>query len=168
MAAMSGRPTKRILVGLDGSAGSAAALDKAIELARALDAEVVAAHVFELPYPSLAPVAGGAPMGVAGDVQSVEDSMRRTVKQEFDTTWCAPLRDAGVRHRELFGDGRAGPMLQQTVDEEDVDLIVVGRRGRSALVELLAGSVSQYLVHRAGRPVLVTADPAPRKDRPTR
>jgi nucleotide-binding universal stress UspA family protein len=41
-----------------------------------------------------------------------------------------------------------------------VDLIAVGRRGRGSLAELLAGSVSQSLIHTATRPVLVAPEPA--------
>jgi nucleotide-binding universal stress UspA family protein len=160
---MSAEPTARILVGLDGSEGSAAALDQAIGLARATGAEIVAAHVFELPYPNLAPIAGGAPMGVGAEVGTLEESMRERVKEVFRTEWCAPLQNAGVPYRELFGEGRPGDSLADAAARENVGLIVVGRRGRGSLTELLAGSVSQYLIHRAGRPVLVVTEPS--KDR---
>src|SRR5467141_4020502 len=68
--------TSRVLVGLDGSEGSAAALHLTIKLARAIDAEITAMHVFQFPYPVLAPMAGGASMGVGGEVGSLEESTR--------------------------------------------------------------------------------------------
>jgi nucleotide-binding universal stress UspA family protein len=157
--------TARLLVGLDGSEGSAAALHLAIKLARAIDAEITAMHVFQFPYPVLAPMAGGAAMGIGGEVGSLEESTRESVKQAFETEWCAPLRDAGVRYREVFGDGRPGEQLKGAAERDNVDLIVVGRRGLGSLAELLAGSVSQYLVHRAERPVLITPHPSERDDR---
>jgi len=43
---------KKILVGLDGSTGSARALAWAIELAKSLDGEIVAAHVVQLLSPA--------------------------------------------------------------------------------------------------------------------
>ena len=43
---------KKILVRLDGSNGSARALDWAIALAKALDAEIVAAHVVQVLSPT--------------------------------------------------------------------------------------------------------------------
>ena len=55
-------PPKTILVGLDGSAGSAGALDWAIALAKALDAEIVAVHVVQLLSPSAVGL-GLAPIG---------------------------------------------------------------------------------------------------------
>jgi nucleotide-binding universal stress UspA family protein len=150
---------ERILVGLDGSPGSSAALDWAIDLARAVDAEVIAVHVFQLPYPMLVPAAGGTSMGVGGEVGSLEQSLRETVKETFRNEWCAPLEKAGVRYREVFGEGRAGPVLEEAAERERADLIVTGRRGLTALREFFAGSVSQHLVHHAGVPVLVIPQP---------
>ncbi len=39
----------RIVIGLDGSAGSAHALQWAIDMAKGLDAEIVAVHIERLP-----------------------------------------------------------------------------------------------------------------------
>ncbi len=161
---MSDEAIAQILVGLDGSEGSAAALRKAIQLAKAMDAEVVAVHVFQLPYPVLAPAAGGAAMGVGAEVSTFEQSMRERVKEVFRTQWCAPLEEAGVRYREVFGEGRPGAVLEEAAERDNVDLIVVGRRGLGSLTELLAGSVSQYLVHRASRPVLVIPHPSEKEE----
>ncbi len=86
--------------------------------------------------------------------------MRERVKATFRTEWCAPLEAAGVRYRELFGEGRAGPALLDAADQEQVHVIVTGRRGRTTLVEMLAGSVSQFLVHRARQPVVVIPNPS--------
>ncbi|MBO0686993.1 MAG: universal stress protein, partial [Candidatus Dormibacteraeota bacterium] len=90
---------ERILVGLDGSSGSEAALNWAIDLAKALNAEITAVHVFEMPYPMI-PAAGGVPMGIGGEVGLLEQSLREAVKDKFRTDWCAPLVNAGVRYRE--------------------------------------------------------------------
>jgi nucleotide-binding universal stress UspA family protein len=159
MTAMSARRIERILVGLDGSAGSAAALEWAIGLAQALGAEVVAVHAFEMPYPVLAPAAGGASLGVGAEVESAERSLRDAVRETFRTEWCGPLVRSGVKHQALFSEGRAGPVLVEAAQSRDVDLVVTGRRGIGAIAELFAGSVSQYLVHRAARPVLVIPTP---------
>jgi nucleotide-binding universal stress UspA family protein len=89
----------------------------------------------------------------------LEQSMRESEKEAFRTQWCAPLLEAGIRYREVFGEGRAGPVLVEAAESEEVDLIVTGRRGLGSLTELLAGSVSQHLVHRANRPVAVIPSP---------
>jgi nucleotide-binding universal stress UspA family protein len=150
---------KRIMVGLDGSEGSAAALRWTIALAKTADAEVIALHALELPYRLFAPPGEGAAFGVSAELGSWEQSMRDSAKEAFRTQWCAPLHEAGIRYREVFGEGRAGPVLVEAAESEEVDLIVTGRRGLGSLTELLAGSVSQHLVHRANRPVVVIPSP---------
>jgi nucleotide-binding universal stress UspA family protein len=156
---MGEKAIRRILVGLDGSKGSAAALDWAITWAKDADAEIVAVHVFQLSYPLTAPPAGGTMLGLGSEVASAEELLRQGVKEAFRTEWTAPLAQAGVRYRELFGEGRAGPVLIEAAEREEADVIVTGRRGLGSLTEIVAGSVSQYLVHRSGRPVLVIPNP---------
>ena len=134
-------------MGLDGSEGSARALDWAIGVASAVDAEVIAVHAHELPMYLARP--NGVPY--VPDLESWEQSAR----QEFELRWCAPLAAAGVRRRTVFETGRASEVLLRQAEEVVADLIVTGRRGRGELVELLAGSVSQSLVHRAHCPVVV-------------
>src|SRR3981081_2771268 len=85
---------KKILVGLDGSTGSARALDWALGLAKALDAEIVAVHVAELLTPSALGL-GMAPIDLPDDW--IDDLRRR-----FENEWTAPLKQAGVRYRTIF------------------------------------------------------------------
>ncbi len=86
---MNEKSIKQIMVGLDGSEGSAAALRWTIDLAKTIDAEVIALHAFELPYRAFAPPAGGAAFGVSTEVGSFEQSMRDGAKEAFRTQ-CAP------------------------------------------------------------------------------
>lgn len=144
---MSRGPIARIVVGIDGSDGSADALRWAIELAAGVDAEVVAVHAHELPR--YVPHATGTPF-----VPELEN-WERLAQQEFELRWCAPLAAAGVRHRMVFQVGTPGEVLLGVAERVAADLIVTGRRGRSELLELLAGSVSQRMVHRAHCPVVV-------------
>jgi nucleotide-binding universal stress UspA family protein len=62
--------------------------------------------------------------------------------------------DAGVPadiHQQL---GEPGPLLCQIAREQNIDLILVGRRGRSGLSELFLGSVSNYVLHHSPCAVL--------------
>ena len=145
---------ERILVGLDGSEGSVRALHWAIDLARAAGAEILAVHAFELPYPIISSPAG-VPVGtVAGEVE-LEQALRESVERAFATEWSAPLEDAGVRYRRLFEEGSAGEVLLDVARRERASVLVTGRRGRRALTALLAGSVSQHLIHRSPVPVMI-------------
>jgi nucleotide-binding universal stress UspA family protein len=137
-----------ILVGVDGSEGSAAALRWACRLALAAGAEVVAVHVLDPSTEDVRPL--GLPRAVLN-----EADWREPVQAELEGTWCAPLARAGVRHRTRVEEGKAGPCLAALAREEHADLLVTGHRGLSGLAELVHGSVSAYLTHHSPCPVAV-------------
>jgi len=141
------RPLKKILVGLDGSTGSARALDWAIELAKALDAEIIAVHVGELLTPSALGL-GLAPI-------DLPDNWMDELQKQFETEWTAPLKLAGVKYRTIFEAGPPAPTLIAIARAQEPDLIVTGSRGLGGFGELLLGSVSHELVLHAQLPVVV-------------
>jgi nucleotide-binding universal stress UspA family protein len=148
---LSTQPTvpKRILVGLDGSSGSARALRWAIEMAKLLGAEIVAVYVVEL----LSPTAVGYGLAPIEFPDGWLDDLRR----QFETQWSAPLKEAGLHYRTVFETGARGPAptLIAVADEVHADLIVTGSRGLGGFGELLLGSVSHQLVQHAPVPVVV-------------
>ncbi|HLH69672.1 MAG TPA: universal stress protein, partial [Candidatus Dormibacteraeota bacterium] len=75
---------------------------------------------------------------------------------------CRPLEEAGVPYRTVERDGRPATVIREVADEEEADLVVVGRRGRGRVVELLLGSVSHELSHTCQRPLLLI--PTPHRD----
>ena len=80
---------------------------------------------------------------------------RTEVKKEFEEIWCKPLRDAGVQYRAVMEDGRPASVIAKVADAIDADVIVVGRRGRGGVAELVLGSVSHELVLHSKRPILL-------------
>jgi nucleotide-binding universal stress UspA family protein len=140
---------KTILVGLDGSSGSARALDWAIQVAKSLKADIVAVYVLEI----LSPTAVGYGLAPIGLPDGWLDDLRR----QFENEWSAPLKQAGIRYRTVFETGARGPAptLIGVANELHADLIVTGSRGLGGFGELLLGSVSHQLVQRAPMPVVV-------------
>lgn len=55
--------------------------------------------------------------------------------------------------------GEAGQEICQAATDWSADLVIVGRRGRSSLSEVLLGSISQYVLHHAPCDVLVVQAP---------
>ena len=137
-----------IVVGVDGSDGSAAALRWASAVALATDAELIVVHVIEPASYDTGPL--GLPRAVLN-----EADWRRTIHDELEGTWCTPLTDAGVRHRTRVEEGHAGPCLVAVAAEDHAGLVVTGRRGLTGLAELLQGRVSAFVTHHSPCPVAV-------------
>ena len=146
------RKIKRIVVGIDGSADSQAALQWALDMAKGMGSTVTVVYAVDLPslYPEPAVTL------------LFDDGWRKTMRMEVEKTWCRPLREAGIRYRAVMEDGRAASVISRVAQAEGADIIVVGRRGRGGVAELLLGSVSHELVLRSRIPVLVI-EPEPVK-----
>ncbi len=144
---MTANHSMRIVVGTDGSEHARAALDRAVQLAQPLDAEIVA--VFAVPPPSY--------IGYGFEVvpPELDPEWRAEVQREFVHVWCRVLRDSGLRYRIVMEDGRPARVIADVARREDADLVVVGRRGRGGIAELLLGSVSHELTHLCDRPVML-------------
>jgi nucleotide-binding universal stress UspA family protein len=91
-----------------------------------------------------------------------DPAWREEIHRRFEQDWCRPLEEAGVRYRALERDGRPAAVLREVAEAEDADLVVVGRRGRGRVTELLLGSVSHELSHICRRPVLLVTAPRER------
>lgn len=147
------RGISKIAVGVDGSEHGTDALEWAIRMAHGMGSEVIAVYAVDFPV-WVASAAGTVP-------PQLDPEWRGQLQNDFENEWCKPLKDAGVRYRMVMQDGRAASVLRSVADEQDADVIVVGRRGRGGFAELVLGSVSHELVLQSKRPVLVISS-APR------
>lgn len=133
-----------ILVGVDGSEGSAAAVRFAAGLAGALGAQVVAVHALGL-LDQLEPGGPRVP------TQPHRDEIAERVAGE----WTRPLADAGVPHRAVLHDGHPVDVVLQAAEEVGADLVVVGSRGIGGSPIRLLGSTSTQVAQRCHRPVTI-------------
>ena len=132
----------RVLVGVDGSHDARRALEWAIAVAWAFDAELVAVHAAGL----LAHIDEGPPVPSQAHLGEL--------RTRFEHDWCEPLAQSPVAHRFLMPEGPPVLALLETAEREEVDLIVVGQRGLGGVAELL-GSTSLQLAERSHRPLLI-------------
>ena len=145
----------RIVVGVDGSEHSEAAIKWAVRMAKGMGSEVVA--VFAIAPPIYFDASFMAPVVPP----QFDEEWRAGMKKEFEEQWCKSLRDAGVRYQTVLEDGRPASVIGQVADRVHADVIVVGRRGRGGVAELVLGSVSHELVLHSTRPILVISTEPP-------
>lgn len=152
---------KKILVALDHSPISVNVYDEAIALAKANDASLMLMHV-------LSPVDEGYPIPIYPGPDSVYPTLHEEALKAYDREWQAfqhrgleELKKlakraiaAGVAAEFTQNVGDPGRMICDVARNWDADLIVMGRRGRSGLSELILGSVSNYVLHHASCSVL--------------
>jgi nucleotide-binding universal stress UspA family protein len=139
--------TRRIVVGLDGSIGAAAALDWCAVFAPLLDAEVIAVHVLDLSPLYFGPATIAALQPPIAEVKEM--------RQQQLADWAVPLRAASVPYRTELVDGRPAAALERVAAAEDADLVVVGRRGEGGFAESVLGSVPHALAHHCVRPLVI-------------
>jgi len=142
---------KRVVVGIDGSEHAAQALDWTIGFARPLKAEIIA--VFAIPPPSY--LEYGAGLGLPIVPPELDPEWRSEMRREFEQDWCRSLRDSGVPYRTVIEDGRPASVIAAVADREEAGLVVIGRRGRGGVAELLLGSVSHELTQHCKHPTVV-------------
>jgi nucleotide-binding universal stress UspA family protein len=140
------RHVKKILVGVDGSAESRTAADRAAELARAINAELVLAYVVTLP------VSFGPELIAFQDWDLAEREHARKLLESLSTR----CRTRGITVDAVIPSGAPAETLASMASAPDVELVVVGHRGRGALARVLLGSVAGKLVQISPKPVLVS------------
>lgn len=139
---------KRILVGVDGSKESLQAALLAADLASQTRRALELAHVL----PDVAPI--------SPEAFSAELAIWRRGIAEEGTKLLKEVRACVDRpetesRSTLVESARPAEALAELAKEPDIDLVVVGHRGRNAMARALLGSVADRLVQISPKPVLV-------------
>lgn len=132
-----------VLAGVDGSEEARQALDWSVVIARCCDAELLVVHA-----------AGLLTHLDKGPIMPSQSHLAE-LRQTFEQEWCASLEGSTVPHRLMLLSGPPVPALLEVANQEDADLIVVGRRGVGKGPGLLFGSTSHQLAESAHRPVMI-------------
>ncbi len=134
---------RKILIAYDGSEPSKKAFDTALDLAARDKADLYVLTVVRTPE-----------IGDDVEIEAVIENSR-----EYHAKLLEPLRHPasakGVKAHFEVGVGHPAEQIIYDADRHEVDLIVVGHRGRSTFARLLLGSVSKHVVQYADRPVMV-------------
>jgi nucleotide-binding universal stress UspA family protein len=150
-----------IIVGVDGSPGSDAALRWAVAEARLRGARLRLVHVYQPPQLPLAELGFGAAGGMAPPAAVTDDSdqLRRAVTAEAEKVLEAALQRAdgdSIGELEVERSVLEGTPAERLIaSARDAELLVLGSRGRGGFLGLLLGSVGQQCVHHPPCPVVI-------------
>lgn len=140
---------KKILVPIDGSKNSFAALAHAVTIARSFDAEISILCVSALSQqvPSYEQVKGSK---ILANSSTDPVSFAKAIIAEA-------LRHIpeGIRVQTYNETGEPRIVITEFAQHNKADMIVIGNRGLGIIESLLIGSVSSYVVKHSKCPVLV-------------
>jgi len=145
MQAVQARPRitlKNILFATDFSQVADAAALIAIQIARRYGAKVHGVHVNRFnDYTAAAPSAWAA-MAEAAEKETKEDAGRLTEQLQ------------SIEHEVVIGEGNTREVMSNLIEQKEIDLIVLGTRGRTGLGKVILGSVAEQILRQAPCPVL--------------
>jgi len=135
----------RIVVGVDGSEESKAALRWALDEGRLRSASVRAIYAWAFPHMATW-------SGYIAPAQLNIDALQHDAEELLDSV-IAEANTEGVDVGRAAVQGSAAQVLVEAAAE--ADLLVVGSRGHGGFAGLLLGSVSQQCAHHAPCPVVI-------------
>jgi len=137
---------RSVLFATDFSPISEAALPYATAICRRFGSTLHAAHI--LSDTTLLMATGGVDYVSMG---TIYDSAQAEARERLERV---SARCEGIEHRNHVGHGPVWSCLEGIIQQNEIDLIVVGTHGRTGLGRLLLGSVAENILRRAPCPVL--------------
>ena len=139
---------RRILFASDFSPASRPAFATALELARAVKAELIVTH-------AVAPIVvpDNTMYAAAVDWNAVDKAAMESAQIELDRLARA-ARKARVRVRAVMARGSAAEAIVRTAKSRRANAIVMGTHGRTGLSRIVMGSVATRVIATASCPVM--------------
>jgi nucleotide-binding universal stress UspA family protein len=134
---------KKILVGFDGSAQSEKATESALALAQSLDSSLLLFAVARPPEPA-----------TMVELDAMLDDAREHFEEQFKKI-IQRAKDLGVEMQTDIAVGHPVEQIVHRAETDHVDLIVLGRRGKSRWEKMLVGSTAEKVLRYAHCPVMV-------------
>ncbi len=149
---------KKILVPTDYSEQANYALDFAYQIARKSNAEIYLVNVVD--YPGLSTAWSGG-MNVIGGVEPPFDNLDEKFitnlldrsKEELNSM-VKKLNEDDVTIHEIVEIGNPYFVISEKIDQERINLVIMGSKGASGLEEMLIGSNTEKIVRHAKCPVI--------------
>lgn len=139
---------KKILWVTDFSDEAQDALSYADIFAGTFEAELLALHV----VPDFSPALYNTATAIKGELVRRVDVIKNDAAEHLNSI--SKAKD--VSFRSLVKEGNAAKKIIEAVEEENIDLIVMGRKGMSALERIFIGSVANQVLRNSRVPLLLT------------
>lgn len=139
---------KKILVPVDFSTCSEAALRMAAQIARKTGAEIILLHLIDLPSGEVGMAADGTPTGPAAIL------LMEHARKKFDELLAKPYLK-GIKVNDYVDFNRPFEGIADYAAEKGADLIVMGSHGTGKMNGFFVGSNTEKVVRNAKIPVLV-------------
>lgn len=140
------RKFSKVLVAVDGSEYSMNAAEYAISITRQFGSELIALHVITSDVSTVASAFLPQMEEIKKNAQEYFDKIRRKGEEASG--------DIQLRTELISSPSVVGGIID-FAEKENIDLIVVGTKGRSGLKRLLLGSVASGIVNYAHCPVMI-------------
>ena len=134
---------RKILVAVDGSPQSNAALRVAVDLAQHYRASLCLLHAF----PHVSDLLG------TPQYEHLLEARSTIGQQILESTRTQVAQGVAVETQLI--EGPPAPAILRVAVEDDCDMIVMGSRGHGQLAGMLLGSVSNAVAQRANCPVMI-------------
>jgi nucleotide-binding universal stress UspA family protein len=139
---------RKILYPTDFSDVAKKAFDFVKSLRDAGAEEVVVLHVIDMRHFTGPDVAG------ALDLEMLDGLIEKASRREMDETVGA-LTKCGFKVKDMIRHGIPLNEILKIEEEEDVSVTVIGSHGKSNVAEMLLGSVSEKVIRKAKKPVII-------------
>lgn len=139
---------KTVVAGVDGSDGSRRAAEHAAAIARHWKAKLLLVTVVRTPEGWWG-IGGAPPSPEALSAALIEGQQQilAEIEEHLDLE--------GIEHETIEELGDPVSQLIEVCDQNDAELLVIGRRGAGLAERIILGSVADRLCHLANCPVLV-------------
>ncbi len=138
---------EKVLLPTDGSPCSAQALREGLELVRSCGGRATILYVVENPLLTLPML----PEGIPYEAELYED-LRKAAAEVLDEAERIAA-EVGVEVETTMEEGQPVPTIVSYA--ENFDLVIMGTHGRGGLEKLILGSVTDGVLHRTDKAVLV-------------
>jgi len=142
---------KKIMVAIAFSEYSQAEFDYAVELALDLDSILVVAHIIDIKY--VEAISSVESMGY----QVNTDDYIKGMKEEKMSQLHQMMKNALLPKEKIKAIIKVGHPLDKLIKiikEEDIDLAVVGAKGRTDMEHVLLGSIAEKMIRHSPVPIL--------------